>query len=90
MYIKEIIMATKVTTAEARRKLADIVNSVAYGKDTVVLTRRGKELAALISIEDLKLLQQLEEEQDIKDAWQTKEEVGENVRFSDLKKELEL
>jgi antitoxin Phd len=83
-------MATKVTTAEARRKLADIVNSVAYGKDTVVLTRRGKELAALISIEDLKLLQQLEEEQDIKDAWQAKEEVGENVRFSDLKKELEL
>jgi antitoxin Phd len=82
-------MATKVKTAEARKKLADIVNSVAYGKDTVVLTRRGKELAALISIEDLKLLQQLEEEKDIKDAWQAKEEPGENIRFSDLKKELE-
>ena len=83
-------MATKVTTAEARRNLADIVNSVAYGKDTVVLTRRGKELAALISIEDLKLLQQLEDEQDIKDAWKVKEEPGETVKFSDLKKELEL
>ncbi len=83
-------MATKVTTAEARKNLADIVNSVAYGKDTVVLTRRGKELAALISIEDLKLLQQLEDEQDINDAWKAKEELGETVKLSELKKELEL
>lgn len=83
-------MAIKVTTADARKNLADIVNSVAYGKDTVVLTRRGKELAALISIEDLKLLQQLEDQQDIKDAWKAKEELGETIKFSDLKKELEL
>ena len=83
-------MATKVTTAEARKNLADIVNSVAYGKDTVVLTRRGKELAALISIEDLKLLQQLEDEQDIKDAWKAKEEPDETVKLYELKKELEL
>ena len=83
-------MATKVTTAEARKNLADIVNSVAYGKDIVVLTRRGKELVALISIEDLKLLQQLEDEQDIKDAWKAKKEPGETVKLSDLKKELEL
>jgi antitoxin Phd len=83
-------MATRVTTAEARKNLADIVNSVAYGKDTVVLTRRGKELAALISIEDLKLLQLLEDEQDIKDAWKAREESDANVKLSDLKKELEL
>ncbi|MCG8335783.1 MAG: type II toxin-antitoxin system Phd/YefM family antitoxin [Proteobacteria bacterium] len=83
-------MATKVTTAEARKNLADIVNSVAYGKDIVVLTRRGKELVALISIEDLKLLKQLEDEQDIKDAWKAKKEPGETVKFSDLKEELEL
>ena len=43
-------MTTKVTTAEARKNLADIVNSVAYGKDTVALTRRDKELAALVSM----------------------------------------
>jgi antitoxin Phd len=83
-------MTTKVTTTEARKNLADIVNSDAYGKDTVVFTRQGKELAALISIEDLKLLQQLEDEQDIKDAWKAKEELGENIKFFDMKKELEL
>lgn len=83
-------MATKITTAEARKNLADLINSVAYGKDTVVLTRRGKELAALISIEDLKLLQQLEEEQDVRDAWKVRAEEGKNVKLSEIKKELEI
>ena len=83
-------MTTKVTTAEARKNLADIVNSVAYGKDTVVLTRRGKELAALVSMDNLILLQQLEEQQDIGDALKIKEEPGKNIKLSDLKKELEL
>lgn len=84
-------MIAKITTAEARKNLAEIVNNVAYGKDTVILTRRGKALAALVSIDDLKLLQQLQDEQDIKDAWKIKdEETGENIKLSDLKKELDL
>ena len=83
-------MTTKVTTAEARKNFADIVNNVAYGKDPVVLTRRGKELVALISMEDLRLLRQLEEQQDISDAWKIKDEPGENIKLSDLKKELKL
>ncbi len=84
-------MIAKITTAEARKNLAEIVNNVAYGKDTVILTRRGKALAALVSIDDLKLLQQLIDEQDIKDAWKIKtEETGENIKLSDLKKELDL
>jgi antitoxin Phd len=33
-------MIKKITTAEARKNFADVVNNVAYGKDTVVLTRR--------------------------------------------------
>jgi len=83
-------MVNKITTAEARKYFADIVNNVAYGKDTIVLTRRGKELAALVSIEDLILLQQLEDQQDIDDAWKIKNESGDNVKLSDLKKELNL
>lgn len=84
-------MIAKITTAEARKNLAEIVNNVAYGKDTVILTRRGKALAALVSIDDLKLLQQLQDKEDIKDAWKIKnEETGENIKLSDLKKELDL
>jgi len=82
-------MINKITTVEARKNFADIVNNVAYGKDTVVLTRRGKELAALVSIEDLELLQQIEDHQDIEDAWNIKDEPGNNIKLSDLKKELD-
>jgi antitoxin Phd len=83
-------MITKITTAEARKNFADIINNVAYGKDPIVLTRRGKELAALVSIEDLELLQRIEDQQDIDDAWKIKNEPGENIKLSDLKKELDL
>ena len=80
----------KVTTADARKNLAEIVNQVAYGKEPVVLTRRGKELVALVSIEDLMLLQKLEDQIDIHDAWKAKEEPGEDISWSDLRKELDL
>ncbi len=80
----------KVTTADARKNLAEIVNQVAYGKEPVVLTRRGKDLVALVSIEDLMLLQKLEDQIDIHDAWKAKEEPGEDISWSDLRKELDL
>ncbi len=80
----------KVTTADARKNLAEIVNQVAYGKEPIVLTRRGKELVALVPIEDLMLLQKLEDQIDIHDAWKAKEEPGEDISWSDLRKELDL
>lgn len=44
---------------EARAEFADLVNRVAYTKEPVVLTRRGKVMAALVSAEDLELLREL-------------------------------
>ena len=81
---------TTVTTAEARKKLAEIVNKVAYGKEPVVLTRRGKEIAALISMEELELLQLIEDHMDIEDAKQALAEPGENIPADRAWKELGL
>ena len=67
------------STAEARKKLADIVNKVAYGKEPVVLTRRGEEIAALISMEELELLQLIEDYIDIEDARKALAEPGKNL-----------
>ena len=61
-------MNKRITTADARKNFADIVNTVAYGKEPVVLTRHGQEIAALISIEELHLLQRIEDHIDIEDA----------------------
>ena len=83
-------MTTTISTVEARKKFADIVNKVAYGKEPVVLTRRGEEIAALISMEELELLQLVEDYIDIEDARKAIEEPGENIPAMDFWKELGL
>ena len=50
---------TAVSVADARSDLADLLNRVAYGKERLVITRHGRELAALVPVEDLKLASRL-------------------------------
>ena len=83
-------MLKKISTADARKKLANIVNRVAFGKEAFVLTRRGEALAALVPVEDLKLLQEIKERMDVEDALQARAESEETVTWEELKKELNL
>ncbi len=83
-------MLKKVTTADARKKFSYIINQVAFGNDSFVLTRRGEPIAAIVSMKELKLLQDLEDRIDIEDAWKAKNEPGEPIPWEELKKELEL
>ena len=83
-------MLNKISAADARKKFANIINRVAYGKESFVLTRRGEALAAIVSMEDLKLLQEVEEQMDIDDAWTARNEPGENISWEKLREELEL
>lgn len=41
------------STVEARNQFADLINRVAYGKERVILTRRGKALVAVVSIDEV-------------------------------------
>ena len=50
----------EMSAADARKNLAEVLNTVAYGKKRVVLCRRGKGIAALVPVEDLELLEKLE------------------------------
>lgn len=50
---------TAVTVADARSGLAEILNRVAYGKERLVITRHGRELAAIVPVEDLQLVNRL-------------------------------
>ena len=83
-------MLNRITTADARRKFSNIINLVAFGNEAFVLTRRGEPIAALVSIQELKLLQELEDQIDVDDAWKAKEEPGEPIPWEELKKELEI
>ena len=59
-------MAT-LSTVKARENFSDLVNRSAYGKERVVLTRRGKGVVAVVPIEDLKLLEAIEDRLDLED-----------------------
>jgi prevent-host-death family protein len=59
---------TTLSIAEARNNLADAINRVSYGGERVVFARRGKPVAALVSAEDLGLLQRIEDAEDIRAA----------------------
>ena len=48
----------------ARSSFSDMLNRAAYGKERVVVTRRGKALAAIVPLEDMEKLAALEDEID--------------------------
>lgn len=53
-----------IPTTEARDRFSELLNRAAFGKERVVLTRRGKQLVALVPIEDLAILESLEDAAD--------------------------
>ncbi len=83
-------MLTKISTADARKRFSNIVNRVAFGKESIILTRRGEELAALVAMDELRLLQELENRIDIADAMKAIKEPGEDIAAKQIWKKLGL
>lgn len=48
-----------VTTAEARKNLADLLNRVAYAQERVTVTRRGRGIATIVPVEQVDLADRL-------------------------------
>ncbi len=57
-----------IDTSVARDSLSDTLNRVSYSKERIVIRRHGKDLAALVPIEDLMLLEALEDRMDLEEA----------------------
>ena len=49
----------------ARRSLADLINKVAYGKERILLGRRGRAVVAIIPVEDFRMLEAMEDRIDL-------------------------
>jgi prevent-host-death family protein len=60
---------------QVRTNFSETVNQVAYGKERVTITRHGKALVALVPIEDLQLLEELEDRIDLEKTRAALEEV---------------
>ena len=54
-----------ISITEAREHLADLGNRVSLRGERLVVERRGKDLFALVSVEDLELLERLEDKLDL-------------------------
>lgn len=79
----------KIAVTDIRDNLADSLNRVAYGGERVVLERHGKGVAALISMEDLALLEAIENRDDVRAALKARKEKG-GVTLDQLKTDLGL
>ena len=56
---------TTVSMSEARDHLAELGNRVSLRGERVIVERRGKNLFALVPVEDLELLERLEDKLDL-------------------------
>lgn len=50
-------MAETMNVADAKRRLSELMSRVAYNQERFLVQRRGKPMAALVSAEDLALLE---------------------------------
>jgi prevent-host-death family protein len=90
LYKWGLLIMTKISTAEARNDFADVINRASFGKERFVLTRRGKKLVAIIPVEDLEMLEELEDRMDIQAAKVALTESDDRVSYQDLRRELGL
>lgn len=83
---------TKLTVGQVRDQFSDALNQVAYRGDRIIIERRGKDVAAVVPIEDLELLQMLEDRIDLESARKALAEVAaeDSVSWDEMKEELGL
>ena len=79
-----------VSAVQVRKRLAEVINRAAFGKERVILARRGKAVAAIVSIEDVELLEALEDKMDLENARAALIEAEKEgtVSWEEFKKEL--
>ena len=79
-----------VAMKDARGELADLLNKVAYAHERVAITRHRKNVAYLVSEEDMQLIQFIEDKIDRAKAIEAMNEGGDNIAFDDLMKDVGL
>lgn len=84
----ERTLTVTVTATKARDEFSTWINTVSYGGKWVILKRHGKPAAAMVSLEDLRLLEKLEDEIDLKAARESLKEKGNSVPWEKVKAEL--
>lgn len=78
----------RMAASQARENFATILNEVAFGGQRILLHRHGKDVAAVVPIEDVELLEALEDKMDLDAARKALAEKGSRIKWEQLKKQL--
>jgi prevent-host-death family protein len=78
----------RITISKAREDFAETLNRVAYRGERIILHRREKDVVAIIPIEDLALLEELEDRLDIEAAHEALAESDERIPYQKVRKEI--
>lgn len=74
-----------VSLGELRKELGEIVNRATFAGERTTVTRHGKTVAAIVSVEDLALLDELERRADLEALRQARrEDDGARVSLDDF------
>lgn len=82
----------QISTAEARKNMAELMNRAAYGGERFVVTRHGKELVAIVPVADATLLDRLRDLLEKRDYEAALREIAETgtLSWNDVRRELDL
>lgn len=75
-----------IPVSDAKNTLGEATSRVSYGGERIVLTKHKKAVAALISIDDLRLLEALENESDLRAALEAR--ADETMSLDELRDQL--
>ena len=86
---------TRIPVTGVRSGLADALNRVAYGKERILLQRRGRDVAALIPVEDFllneRLLAEAEDRLDVEEARRRlADEASQAIPYEEVRRQLRL
>ena len=71
-----------VSVAEAKSHLSELLTKCAYKNEKLIITKRNKPIAALVSMDDLRKIEQYDERKglaDLKGKWPGFEEIAASV-----------
>ena len=80
---------TRLSATKAREVFSEVINRVNYQGERIVLERHGKDVVAMVPVEDLRLLEELEDRMDLDEARKRLKERG-RIPWEEIKKKLGL
>ncbi len=81
---------TSLTVTEARGRWSALIDDVAFRGDRIMLSRKGQDIAALVSAADLAILEALEDKIDLEEAERRLADGQSPLAYEDVRKALDL